>query len=167
MIYLFQFVLLRVVVAVNIFPPPSFPWGASLSSLDQQTKRYDQPLYARLHKECGNFSDHDVTLKGCSSALAEMNKKVGAFDVYNIYDTCGHDTSSIEALRTAMLSQTVRAVFSAVQVGQTPPMYVLCVVCFLVFRPTVSSVGHGTYVSTSTNKTTPATISDNHYTKSK
>jgi carboxypeptidase C (cathepsin A) len=67
---------------------------------------YDQPLFKRLQKVCGNFSDHDVTLKDCSSALDEMNSKVGKFDVYNIYDTCGRDTS-LSTLRRAMASDTV------------------------------------------------------------
>lgn len=68
---------------------------------------FDQPLYKTLQKECGNFSDHDVTLKGCSNALAAMNTKLGSFDVYNVYDTCGQDTVTLDDLRTAMASQTV------------------------------------------------------------
>ena len=71
---------------------------------------YDQPLYQKLHQECKNFSDHDVTLEGCRGALAEMNDKIGSFDVYNVYDTCGHDTvADLDTFRNAMLNHTVRS----------------------------------------------------------
>ena len=52
---------------------------------------YDQPLYAKIKAACGEFSDVDVIKKPCSTLLEEMNDKVGEFDVYNIYDTCGQD----------------------------------------------------------------------------
>ena len=46
-----------------------------------------------MDRACGEFSDVDVIKKPCSTLLEEMNDKVGEFDVYNIYDTCGHDRS--------------------------------------------------------------------------
>lgn len=46
---------------------------------------YDQPLYAKIKAACGTFSDLEVLEKPCSSLLAEMNEKIGEFDVYNIY----------------------------------------------------------------------------------
>ena len=46
-----------------------------------------------MDRACGEFSDVDVLKKPCSTLLEEMNDKVGEFDVYNIYDTCGHDRS--------------------------------------------------------------------------
>jgi serine carboxypeptidase-like clade 1 len=54
---------------------------------------YDQPLYTKIKAACGTFSDLEVLGKPCSTLLAEMNEKVGEFDVYNIYDTCGNDRS--------------------------------------------------------------------------
>jgi cathepsin A (carboxypeptidase C)/serine carboxypeptidase-like clade 1 len=54
---------------------------------------YDQPLYAKIKAACGAFSDTEVLVPPCSTLIEEMNEKVGEFDVYNIYDTCGSDRS--------------------------------------------------------------------------
>lgn len=54
---------------------------------------YDQPLYAAIKASCGNFSDTDVRKIKCVALLAEMNAKIGQFNIYNVYDNCGTDTS--------------------------------------------------------------------------
>ena len=41
---------------------------------------------------CGLWTDDDVLAPKCQAGLAEMNTKVGQFDVYNVYDTCGGNT---------------------------------------------------------------------------
>jgi hypothetical protein len=55
---------------------------------------YDQTLDAEIQTECGGFTDESVNAPKCRAALAEMNNKVGTFDIYNIYDTCGGNTES-------------------------------------------------------------------------
>ena len=52
---------------------------------------YDQPLYNAIKAECGKFSDIETDEPRCASLLRQMNEKIGEFDVYNVYDTCGRD----------------------------------------------------------------------------
>mmetsp|Transcript_13047 Transcript_13047/g.25294 ORF Transcript_13047/g.25294 Transcript_13047/m.25294 type:complete len:484 (+) Transcript_13047:51-1502(+) len=52
---------------------------------------YDQPLYNSLQTNCGNFSNSDVKQPKCLADLAEMNLKIGSFNIYNVYDTCAND----------------------------------------------------------------------------
>ena len=69
---------------------------------------YDQVLYDEIKEACGNFSDEAVKNKECEALLAEMNKKMGEFDIYNIYDTCGQDTSmSYFDMKEKMSAQNV------------------------------------------------------------
>ena len=69
---------------------------------------YDQVLYGEIKKACGNFSDEAVKNAECEKLLAEMNKKMGTFDIYNIYDTCGQDsTMSYFDMKEKMSAQIV------------------------------------------------------------
>ena len=40
---------------------------------------YDQPLFAKLQKDCGDWSNEAVQAKACVADLAEMNNKVGQY----------------------------------------------------------------------------------------
>lgn len=67
---------------------------------------YDQVLYEQLHQDCGNFSDSDVKNVKCIASLAEMNLKIGQFNIYNVYDTCGAD-QTLEDYNKLLASNTV------------------------------------------------------------
>ena len=56
---------------------------------------YSQTLHSKIQKECGAFSDVDVTKPQCADALHEMSDTIGKFDIYNIYDTCGSSDDGI------------------------------------------------------------------------
>lgn len=49
---------------------------------------YSQQLRSEIVKACGDFSR--LSLK-CLEKLSVMEKQLGTFDVYNIYDECGQD----------------------------------------------------------------------------
>ena len=67
---------------------------------------YDQVLYNNIVESCGNFSDENVKEAECKKLLSEMNSKVGTFNIYNIYDTCGGDMTHFE-MRDKMSATTV------------------------------------------------------------
>ena len=46
-----------------------------------------QTLAMSIDASCGNFSDEDVQKTACSTLLNQMQKEIGTFDIYNIYDT--------------------------------------------------------------------------------
>jgi carboxypeptidase C (cathepsin A) len=49
---------------------------------------YSQALRAKIESACGKFEKNSVA---CSQQLSEMNKQIGQFNIYNIYDECGND----------------------------------------------------------------------------
>eukprot|EP00049_Salpingoeca_infusionum_P009220 m.152922 g.152922 ORF g.152922 m.152922 type:complete len:476 (+) comp14274_c0_seq7:138-1565(+) len=60
---------------------------------------YPQPLYNQIKSTCGNFSSKESL--ACASLIAQMNKDIGNFDIYNVYDQCGNDQVTLphEAMR--------------------------------------------------------------------
>lgn len=49
---------------------------------------YPQTLYNEIKSACGDYSTANVK---CLELLAKMNRDVGNFMIYNIYDQCGND----------------------------------------------------------------------------
>ncbi|EGD79146.1 hypothetical protein PTSG_12946 [Salpingoeca rosetta] len=53
---------------------------------------YPQTLYPKIKDACGNFTKET---QQCRAALSEMNRKIGNFDIYNVYDQCGSDQVTV------------------------------------------------------------------------
>ena len=64
---------------------------------------YSQTLHSELKTQCGDWTDEEVQQKECASALDEMDKQMGSYYVYNIYDECPENNMAPPPLRLMLL----------------------------------------------------------------
>lgn len=54
---------------------------------------YSLELHGKILNECAQWNDPSVE---CQALVKQMNDEVGAYFVYNVYDTCGNDQTLLE-----------------------------------------------------------------------